>query len=89
MITATLTIINRLGLHARAATKLAATCARYPCTISCGRDGNHVDAKSIMSLILLAAPKGSTLDFIFDGEEAEQAHSAVAALIADFFGEGG
>lgn len=89
MITATLTIVNRLGLHARAATKLAATCARYSCNIRCGRDGNTVDAKSIMSLMLLAAPKGSALDFEFDGEEAEQAHRAVAELIADFFGEGG
>ncbi|MFW2422554.1 MAG: HPr family phosphocarrier protein [Porticoccaceae bacterium] len=89
MITDSITIVNKLGLHARAATKLAATCARFACTVQCGREGQLVDAKSIMSLMLLAAPQGSQLQFTFDGEDAEQAHSAVTALIADFFGEGG
>lgn len=89
MLRATLTIVNRLGLHARAATKLAATCGRYPCTIRCGRGEQRVDAKSIMSLMLLAAPKGSVLEFEFDGDEEQAAFDAVAALIADFFGEGG
>jgi len=89
VITAKLTIVNRLGLHARAATKLAALCGRYPCSVRCGRDGQLVDAKSIMSLMLLAAPKGSELLFEFDGEEQHEARDAVAELLADFFGEGG
>lgn len=89
MITDSITIINKLGLHARAATKLAATCGRYACTIQCGKDGQLVDAKSIMSLMLLAAPQGSRLQFTFDGDDEQQAHSAVTTLIADYFGEGG
>lgn len=89
MITTTLTIVNRLGLHARAATKLAALCGRYPGSIRCGRHGQLVDAKSIMSLMLLAAPQGSELEFEFDGDEQQAAQQAVAELIADFFGEGG
>ena len=67
-------------LHARAANKLAATCGRYPCTIRCGRGEQRVDAQSIMSLMLLAAPKGSGLEFAFDGDEEQAAAAARAGI---------
>ena len=88
MIHSQLDIINKLGLHARAATKLASTAGRFGCTIRTGKQQPLVDAKSVMSLMLLAASKGSCLTFEFDGEDEQQAHSAISELLADYFGEG-
>lgn len=88
MIEKDITIINKLGLHARAAAKLAATCKRFACVIKTGSDGKSVDAKSVMSLMLLAAGQGTTLRFQFDGKDEQDAYTCVSELIADFFGEG-
>lgn len=87
MIETELTLVNKLGLHARAAAKLAATAGGFTCTVRAGKDGKLVDAKSVMSLMLLAASNGTTLNFQFDGEDEQKAHDAVRALIADRFGE--
>jgi len=82
-----LTLVNKLGLHARAASKFVSTAARYPCEINVTYNEKTVDGKSIMSLMLLAAPVGATLSLRCEGEEAELAIEAIAALIADGFGE--
>lgn len=87
MIRDQITIINRLGLHARAAAKLATTAARFGCTIRTGRDNKLIDAKSVMSLLLLAAGQGTALTFEFDGEDEQQARASISQLIADRFGE--
>ena len=65
MICRQLTIINKLGLHARAAAKLAATAGRFSCAIRVGHQGRLVDAKSVMSLMLLAAGQDTTLELHF------------------------
>jgi phosphocarrier protein len=88
MIKDELEIINRLGLHARAAAKLATTCNRFACTIKTGHDGKLIDSKSVMSLMLLAAGQGTVLNFEFDGDDEIKAHSQVKDLLADYFGEG-
>ena len=87
MIETNITIINKLGLHARAAAKLVSTCSAYGCAIRAGKDGKLVDAKSIMSVMMLAASKGTELNLQFDGSDERQAHDAVIALINDRFGE--
>jgi len=81
-------IINQLGLHARAAAKLATTCNRFACTIKTGHDGKLIDSKSVMSLMLLAAGRGTVLKFEFDGDDEMKAHGQVKELLADYFGEG-
>ncbi|MDA8646868.1 HPr family phosphocarrier protein [Porticoccaceae bacterium] len=88
MIQTKITVINKLGLHARAATKLANLTNRYGCKISAGLDRVTVDAKSVMSLMLLAASKGTELIFEFEGDDQQEAQDAVTALFADYFGEG-
>lgn len=88
MIEKHLTIINKLGLHARAATKLAATCNHFACSIKTGIGDKTVDAKSVMALMLLAAAQGTQLQFTFDGKDEAEACKAITALIADYFGEG-
>jgi phosphocarrier protein len=87
MIETEMTITNKLGLHARAAAKLASTAGHFACTIRTGKNGKLVDAKSVMSLMLLAASQGTTLEFLFDGRDERKAHDAIQALINDKFGE--
>lgn len=87
MIETQLTIINKLGLHARAAAKLAATAGRFSCTIRTGKGDKFVDAKSVMSLMLLAASQGTVLDFQLDGSDEDNAHHAIRTLFAEAFGE--
>lgn len=87
MIETELTIINKLGLHARAAAKLASTAGRFSCAIRTGKNGKLVDAKSVMSLMLLAASQGTTLNFQFDGEDECEARDSIESLISDRFGE--
>ena len=88
MIRRELTIINKLGLHARAATKLAAAAGRYACTVQTGQAEPLVDAKSIMSIMLLAATQGTALIFEFSGADEQEACDEITALLADYFGEG-
>lgn len=82
------TIVNKLGLHARAAAKLVATASHYPASIQVEKDNQRVNAKSIMGIMMLAAGQGSELFLHADGDQAEEALTALEELIADRFGEG-
>ena len=81
-------IINKLGLHARAAAKLTQLAAKYQCEVSLARNGRKVNAKSIMGVMMLAAGKGSRVTLETDGPDEEEAMNAIVALIGDYFGEG-
>ena len=87
MIRCQLEIINKLGLHARAATKLAAVAGHYLCTIRTGTEEPLVDAKSIMSVMMLAAGKGTVLDLKIEGPDEEAALKALTELIDNRFDE--
>ncbi len=87
MLETTLTIINKLGLHARAAGKLVNLTKSFSSDILIARGGEEVDAKSIMAVMLLAAPLGTEVQLRVSGEDEEAAMAAVCALINDRFGE--
>ena len=80
-------IVNRLGLHARAAAKLVHTSNRFDSDVWLVKDGEEVDAKSILGLLLLAAAQGSTVTVRTEGEDEDEALEAVRELIADGFYE--
>jgi phosphocarrier protein len=82
-----LTIVNKLGLHARAASHLVKVASGFTSRITVGRAGASANAKSIMGLMLLAAAKGHTVTVSADGADEEQALAAVEALIRDRFHE--
>jgi|SRR5688572_11780932 len=82
------TIVNRLGLHARAAAKLTHLAGSYPCDIWISRSGRRVNAKSIMGVMMLAAGQGSVVKLEAEGNDADKALAALTKLIADKFGEG-
>ncbi len=81
-------ITNKLGLHARASAKLTQLAGSYPCEVWMERNGRRINAKSIMGVMMLAAGKGSTVTVDTDGDRADEAMSAIVALIEDKFGEG-
>jgi len=81
-------IVNRLGLHARAAAKLTHVASGFASEIWISRSGRRVNAKSIMGVMMLAAGKGSTVTLEAEGADAEAALGALAKLIAERFGEG-
>lgn len=87
MVTAETTICNKLGLHARAASKLATLAGRFDSHLRVACDGREVDAKSIMSLMLLAAARGTDLVVTADGPDERDAISALVALIDNRFEE--
>lgn len=87
MIREPVTIINRLGLHARAAAKLVTTASQFQCNVRLCKDGREVDGKSIMSVMMLAASCGTEIELITDGEDENGARDALVALIGDRFGE--
>lgn len=82
------TIINKLGLHARASAKLTQLASQYPCEVWVSRNGKRINAKSIMGVMMLAAAKGSTVEIETDGDREQEAMDALLALINDYFGEG-
>jgi phosphocarrier protein HPr len=89
MPTETLDIINKRGLHARAAAKLATMANQFKATVQVRLEGGAwADAKSVMSLMLLAASCGTRLEVNTEGKDAEAALTAIRALIADRFEEG-
>ena len=88
MIQSNTTIINRLGLHARASAKLTKLAGSFPCDIWLSRGERRVNAKSIMGVMMLAAGLGSEITLETEGERAQEAMDALLALIADRFGEG-
>jgi phosphocarrier protein len=80
-------IVNKLGLHARASAKLTQLAGSYPCEVWMERNGRRINAKSIMGVMMLAAGKGSSIVVDTEGEQADEALSAILTLIADRFGE--
>ncbi|QDL56337.1 HPr family phosphocarrier protein [Rhodoferax aquaticus] len=88
MINTSTTIINKLGLHARASAKLTKLAGSFPCEVWISKGERRVNAKSIMGVMMLAAGIGSTVTLDTEGEREQEAMDAMLALIADRFGEG-
>ena len=88
MIQHTVTIINKLGLHARASAKLTKLAGSFPCQVWVAKGDRRVNAKSIMGVMMLAAGIGSEVVLETDGEQEQEAMTALLALINDKFGEG-
>ncbi|RMH18366.1 MAG: HPr family phosphocarrier protein [Acidobacteria bacterium] len=88
MIERELEIKNRLGLHARAAAKLVHKASEFRSDVTLVRDGEEVDGKSILGILLLAAEQGSKIVVRADGEDENEALTAIAELIESRFGEG-
>ena len=82
------TISNKLGLHARASAKLTKLAGGFACDVHMSRNGRRINAKSIMGVMMLAAGVGSEVEIEADGPDEVQALEAIKALIADRFGEG-
>ena len=82
-----LLIVNRKGLHARASAKFVQTVERHDAVVTVTRSGETVGGRSIMGLLTLGAAKGTTILVTADGPDAEASLDAIAALIADRFGE--
>lgn len=80
-------IVNRLGLHARAAAKMVHTAGAYQSRVTVCRNGEEVDAKSILGLMMMAAAQGSKVTVRCDGNDEEAALRAVTDLIANRFDE--
>jgi phosphocarrier protein len=88
MIKSTLTISNKLGLHARASAKLTKLAGSFRCEVYMSRNGRRVNAKSIMGVMMLAAGIGASVELETDGEDEQTAQEAITALVNDKFGEG-
>ena len=84
-----LTIVNKRGLHARASARFVQTAERFDAEVTVTKDATTVGGTSIMGLMMLAASPGSVISVAAEGPEAEAAVEAIAALIADYFGEEG
>ncbi len=82
-----LEIINRLGLHARAAAKLVHTAGRFGCEVTLVKEGEAVDAKSILGLMALGAAQGTRISIVCDGIDEAEAMEAVSGLIENRFDE--
>lgn len=88
MIKTTVTISNKLGLHARASAKLTKIAGSHQCEVWMSRGERRINAKSIMGVMMLAAARGSTITIDTQGEGADAALQAIQELVADRFGEG-
>jgi phosphocarrier protein len=82
-----LEIVNDLGLHARAASKLVAVANKYEADVWVGQGGREVNAKSILGVLMLAAGKGSKITVRCEGSQASEAFDALKGLVDDGFGE--
>ncbi|HRH17153.1 MAG TPA: HPr family phosphocarrier protein [Aquabacterium sp.] len=88
MIKTTVTISNKLGLHARASAKLTKLASSFPCEVFLTRNDRRVNAKSIMGVMMLAAGLGASVELECDGPKEQEATVALQNLINDKFGEG-
>ncbi len=88
MISTRISIINKLGLHARASAKLTKLAGSFPCEVFLSRGARRVNAKSIMGVMMLAAGLGSEIEIETSGEREQEAMDALRALIEARFGEG-
>lgn len=80
-------IVNELGLHARAATKLVQIAAKFPCDVELARAGQTANGKSVMGVLLLCGSKGTEIEVRATGERAQECVEAIGVLIAERFGE--
>ena len=80
-------IVNALGLHARAATKLVQLASRFPCEVEVARDDQAANGKSVMGVLLLCGSRGTMIEVRAAGERAEECVNAIGELIANRFGE--
>lgn len=87
MIEKTIEIVNELGLHARAAAKLVHLTGTFTSEVILANGGEQVDGKSILGILLLAAPKGTTITVCCQGDDENEAMESIAQLFADRFGE--
>jgi len=87
MISREITIINKLGLHARAAAKLVSLASNFESDIRVSKDGKTVNGKSIMGVMMLAASQNSSITITIDGNDEQDAMVQLEALVADRFGE--
>lgn len=87
MISKKMKIINRLGLHARAAAQLVKLANQFSSEITIEKDGESVNAKSIMGILMLAAVCGADITVKVDGSDAQEAMSAIEEMVNDGFGE--
>jgi phosphocarrier protein len=87
MTSRTVTVVNQLGMHARAAAKFVHLAGRFQSRIVVGRQGRDMDGKSIMGLLLLAAARGTAITIAADGHDELDAVTALAALVETGFGE--
>jgi phosphocarrier protein len=85
---ATVTIINKLGLHARASAKLTKLAGSFACDVFMSRNGRRINAKSIMGVMMLAAGMGTEVEIETNGPDEDKAVQALVALIGERFGEG-
>lgn len=83
----TVTIVNKLGLHARAAAKLVTLASKFEADVRVRKDGREVSGKSIMGVMMLAAAKGSQITLVASGSDAAQALDELESLVAERFGE--
>jgi phosphocarrier protein HPr len=81
------TVVNQLGMHARAAAKFVHLAGRFDATVKVARDRREMDGKSIMGILLLAAARGSTITISADGADERDAVDALVALVRSGFGE--
>ena len=81
------TVVNRLGMHARAAAKFVHLATRFEARVKVARDAREMDGKSIMGILLLAAARGSTITISADGVDERDAVAALTALVQSGFGE--
>ena len=87
MISKEIQIVNKLGLHARAAAKLVHTAARFSSDVKVKKGSDEVDAKSILGILLLAASKGTMITVSADGSDENEALTAIEQLVAGRFDE--
>jgi phosphocarrier protein len=87
MTSRTVTVVNQLGMHARAAAKFVHLATRYQAHVRVARDGREMDGKSIMGILLLAAARGSTITITAEGVDEADAVAALSELVASGFGE--
>ena len=83
-----ITIINKLGLHARASAKFVSLASEFSAEITLKRNGQQINGKSIMGIMMLAAAKGAELEICTDGKDEKSAIEALTELVSDRFGEG-
>lgn len=81
------TVVNQLGLHARAATKLVQLASKFPCDVEITREDQSANGKSVMGVLLLCGSKGTVLEVSARGDRSEECVKAIGELIATKFGE--